>query len=535
MVMNLRSAGVELAQLIESLRDPAAYGARVDAVEVRQTHISVVFLAGEHVYKIKKPVKFGFVDFSTLAKREHYCREEVRLNARLASEVYLGVVAVAVAGGRLRVEGAGEPVEWAVKMKRLPDDATLESRLARGQVSERLVAAVAEKIAAFHARADASARIAEFGRYDAVARNARENFEHSRAHVGRTINRAVFERLRARTDEALEDNRELIESRAARGCTRDTHGDLRLDHVYVMDEAAGKMLIIDCIEFNESFRFADPVADIAFLAMDFKFEGRGDLARALTEAYFSAAGDEEGRQLLPLYTSYRAAVRGKVEGFRQAEAEVPADDRAESLARARGYWLLALAELEPADRKPCLVLVAGLPGSGKSTLAAALAERAGFEVIRSDVVRKRLAGASEAGAAAEFGRGIYSPEWNERTYGECLRLAEAALFEGRRVLIDASFREEARRRAFLEAARRWCVPPALVVCRADAEVIRGRLTARRDDASDADWAIYQQAAQAWEHPGARSAAAMRAIDTSGTREQAVAQAIDALRAVDLAR
>lgn len=529
---------MDLARLIEKLSDPAAYPSRVESVEVRQTHISVVFLAGEHVYKIKKPVDLGFVDFSTLAKRRHFCEEEVRLNARLAREVYLGVVPIVADGAGVRLEAAGEVVEWAVKMKRLADEATLESRLERGEVTAELVRAVARRIAAFHAAAETSERIAAFGRFEIVARNARENLEQSRSHVGQTISRAVFARLVALVDEALAGGRDLIESRAARGVPRDTHGDLRIDHVYVFGEgvAAAEMLIIDCIEFNEQFRFADPVADMAFLAMDLKFEGRGDLAQTLADAYFSASGDQQGRRLLPLYTSYRAAVRGKVEGFKQAEAEVPRADQAESLRRARGYWLLALGELERADKRPCLVLLGGLPGSGKSTLAAELAQRGPFQVIRSDVVRKLLAGAEETKPGKQaFGTGIYSAEWNDRTYAECLRRAEAMLFEGERVLVDASFRQEVRRRAFLDAAARWKVPAVLLVCQADTGVIRARLAARTGDASDADRSIYLAAAKAWEESPVATQPAVRAIATGGTRQQSLDEALAALRAIDLAR
>jgi uncharacterized protein len=528
---------MDLAALIELLCDPAAYPAPVKSVEVRQTHISVVFLADEHVYKIKKPVKFDFVDFSTLARRRHFCDEEVRLNARLAGEVYLGVVPIVRSGAGLKFEQAGDAIEWAVKMKRLPDEATLESRLARGAVTTGLIEQVARRIAAFHATAETSERIAAFGRFDVVARNARQNFDRARSDVGQTISRAVVDRLPARMEEVLAENRELIESRAARGVPRDTHGDLRLDHVYVFDkpDAAG-MLIIDCIEFNEQFRFADPVADVAFLAMDLKYEGRGDLAGSLTDAYFSASGDEEGRRLLPLYVSYRAAVRGKVEGFRQAESEVPEAERAKSRRRGRGYWLLALGELEPPEKKPGLVLVGGLPGSGKSTLAAELARRGSFELIRSDVVRKSLAGAAEPmPCEPAFGTGIYSAQWNERTYDECLRRAEALLFDGRRVVVDASFREEAKRRAFLDAAARWKVPAVLLVCQADADVIRARLAARTGDVSDADWAIYLQAAKAWRQPGADTEEATSTIATGGTREQAVEDALTAVRAIHLAR
>jgi predicted kinase len=270
--------------------------------------------------------------------------------------------------------------------------------------------------------------------------------------------------------------------------------------------------------------------------MDLKYEGRPDLARVLADGYFAASGDDEGRALVPFYISYRAAVRGKVEGFKQAEAEVPAADRAESLAKARGYWLLALGELEPPEARPCLLLVGGLPGSGKSTLAAELERSAGFRVIRSDLVRKDLAAAAGIDSGPDaFGAGIYSADWNDRTYTECLRRAEALLFEGERVLVDASFREEARRRALLEAAARWRVPALLLVCQADPQVIRARLAARKGDASDADWSIYLEAAKVWQQPGPATERAVQTIATSGTREQSLAQALAALRASGLAR
>ncbi len=529
---------MDLSQLIDALSDPAAYPANPAEVEVVQTHISVVFLAGEWVYKIKKPVQLGFVDFSTIEKRRYFCEEEVRLNARLAPEVYLGVVPVGNQGGKVQVEADSQAVEWAVKMRRLPEEATLESRLARGEVDDALMADVARRIAEFHAQAEAGERIAAFGRFDVVAGNARDNFEQSRDHIGQTISAAVFDRLRARTDEVLSDQRALIENRARRGVPRDTHGDLRLDHVYVVEEnaASRRLLIIDCVEFNEGFRYADPVSDVAFLAMDLKYAGRRDLARAFSDAYFDASGDGEGRALLSFYTAYRAAVRGKVEGLKQAEPEVPEEDRALARVRARGYWLLALGELEPPERRPCLVLVAGLPGSGKSTLAAALNRHGDYHVVRSDVVRKELAGLpAEATAAGAFGTGIYSPEWSERTYGECLRRAEARLFEGQRVILDASFREESHRAAFLEAARRWNVPAVLLVCHAEPETIRSRLAARSGDVSDADWSIHQAAARAWEPLSSNTKAATRIIPSEGALKHTQQCALTALRAFDIER
>jgi aminoglycoside phosphotransferase family enzyme/predicted kinase len=527
---------MDLIQLIQALSDPAAYRHPVGEVEVRQTHISVVFLAGPHVYKIKKPVSFSFLDFSTLEKRRHFCNEEVRLNRRLAPQVYLGVVPVVRNGPTVKMEGEGEVFEWAVKMERLPEAATLQSRLAGGEVDPGVAETLGRKIASFHARAETGEHIGRFGRFEVVAQNARENFDQSVPQVGATISGAVHERLRSLTEQALSDLRPLIERRADRGVPRDTHGDLHLDHVYLFPDRKppDDLVVIDCIEFNERFRFADPVADMAFLVMDLSFHDRRDLARVFSASYIAACGDEEGRALLPFYTAYRAAVRAKVEGFELSEKEIPETERTIALAGARGHWLLALGELEEPKRKPCLVLVGGLPGTGKSTLGRELAESAGFSLIRSDVVRKELAGLADSGqGTASFGEGIYSPEWNERTYAECLRRAERLLFEGKRVLVDASFREEKRRRTFLEAASDLGVPGLLFLCQSDPETVRARLLERRNDPSDADWIVYQNAARNWQNLGPQTVPLTWEVPTGGSRQQAVSRALEVLRMLHL--
>ncbi|APW60549.1 AAA family ATPase [Paludisphaera borealis] len=527
---------MELAGLIAALSDPAAYPHPVGAVEVRQTHISVVFLAGPFAYKVKKPLDLGFLDYSTLARRRHFCEREVALNRRLAPAVYLGAVPVVRDGSSVRMDGQGEAIEWAVKMTRLPEEATMQERLRREEVGLEQVEALAARVAAFHAHAEAGPHISAAGRYEVVARNARENFEQSEAHVGTTLSRAVFERLRSLTEEALAHLRPTIEGRAARGVPRDSHGDLRLGHIYLFPERIppDDLVIVDCIEFGERFRHADPVADMAFLVMDFARHGRRDLGSAFAEAYFRAAGDGEGRTLLPFYTAYRAAVRGKVVGLMHAEGEVPAADRAEALDKARACWLLALGVLEVPRRRPGLVLVGGLPGTGKSTLGRSLAVWSGLAVIRSDVVRKELAGLDdEEPAPSEYRKGIYSREWDERTYAECLRRAETLLFEGSRVLVDASFGREADRRRFLDLATRCGVPKVFLLCRAEPAVVRARLKDRRRDASDADQSIYMQAATIWEDPGPGTRRATWEVDADGDRARATSRAVEVLRELGL--
>lgn len=522
---------MELLQLIESLTQPIAYSYPVASVEVRQTHISVVFLAGPFAYKVKKPVTPGFLDFSTIEKRLHFCQEEVRLNRRLAPDVYLGVVPVVRTPGGVRFEGEGEPIEWAVKMRRLPDDATLLERLQRGQLDGDRVGAVARRIAAFHQAAETNERIASFGGSKAVAKVILDVLDRARPRIEIIGNRGVFDRVRTLTVEALDRLRLLIDERAARGVTRDCHGDLHLDHIYDFPgkNAPSDLVIVDCIEFDERLRLIDPVSDMAFLAMDFAFHGRRDLAREFTDTYFDAAKDASGRALLPLYSAHRAAVRGMVDGLLACEAEVPEAERAAALARSRAHWLLALTELEPPERRPCLLLVAGLPGTGKSTVARALGEHAGFEVIRSDVVRKELAGLASQSTPASLRDSLYGSEWTDRTYDECRLRAERALAEGRRVLVDATFREDRHRRDFLDGAVRCGAPAAILHCEAEPETVRRRLETRRGDASDADWSIYLQLAGSWEEFSPEVVRVLHTVSTDGPAESMLERALDALR------
>jgi aminoglycoside phosphotransferase family enzyme/predicted kinase len=444
---------------------------------------------------------------------------------------------VAQTAGGVRVEGQGGAVEWAVKMRRLPDDATLLAFLRRGEVDQKLIEELARRVAAFHRSAEANERVASFGRFDAVARNVGDVFDRAAPRAGAATDPKVFDRTRTLAGEALARLRPLIDGRAARGMTRDCHGDLHLDHVYYFPGLAppADLVVIDCIEFNEAFRFLDPVADMAFAAMDLAFHGRRDLARAFADAYFAAAGDAEGRAMLPLYTAYRAAVRGMVDGMLLGESEVPEAERAAAATRARAHWLLALAELESPGRKPCLVLTAGLPGTGKSTLARGLSGRAGFEVVRGDVVRKELAGLpADQLSPAEVRASLYTPEWTDRTYAECRLRAERMLAEGKRVVVDATFREERYRRTFLDAAVRLGLPAVMLVCEAEPGTIRTRLDARTGDASDADWSVYERIAGRWETAGPDVARVLHTIPSGGSPADALERALEVLRGEGLA-
>lgn len=526
---------MDLKTLIAELSRPGAFPAEFGEIEIRQTHISVVFLGNSEVYKIKKPVSLGFLDFTSLEQRQHFCEEEVRLNRRMAPAVYFGVVPITGGKNGLRVGGDGHVVEWAVRMRRLPDEAMLGERLRRGEGGFDLMRLLAARLAEFHRTAERGRQISNFGRHMVVAGNARENFQQSIAHIGRTVTQRVHDRARLLTEEALLRLQSLIERRADGNCPCDTHGDLHLDHIYWFPDRKppDDLVMIDCIEFSERFRYADPIADVAFVAMDLCFQGRGDVAREFARAYLRESADSEGVNLLPFYLSYRSAVRAKVEGMKAGENEVPSDQREDSIRLANAHWLLCLSTLEEPAKRPCLLLIGGLPGTGKTTLARGLMECAAFTLIRSDVVRKELADSLPRGESERsLPRDIYTNDWTDQTYKECLRRARESLTDGGRVIVDATFVDDAHRKVFFELAQSLCVPAAFLECRADPALIAKRLEARRGDASDATLAVHQKLASRWQSP-TPMVSAHTTIVVTDDRATSLESALGILRSMEL--
>ncbi len=524
---------MELQQLLTGLCDPGLWPNTAGPVEVIHTHASAVLLAGEHVYKLKKPVNFGFLDYSTLEKRKAMCESEVALNRRLAPDVYLDVVPITLAGGKVAIAGSGEIIEYAVHMRRLDDALTLGQRVLHHSLESETLVRVGRTLAGFHRQARRGPEVSQWATFNAVRENCHDNFSALRCNADVVAPSEEIERLARTTEQELERLRPVIERRAAAGVPCETHGDLRLEHVYVMP--AGELVIVDCIEFSERFRCADPVSDVAFLAMDLKAHGAWDHAQALLDAYFAASADLEGRELIALYVAYRSSVRAKVRAMAAASPLIPADQRKHALQLARAHIQLAVGELSSPAGRPCLILVGGLPGTGKSVLSLNLSQACGLTWLRADAIRKELAGLDPlARGNSEVRSGIYTPEWNERTYGECLVRAKELLFGGGRVLVDASFKEERRRQSFIDAARDWGVPVRFIECTSAPELVRERLAQRKDDPSDADWRIYEHVRATWEALSPRTSALHAQVDTSGTPEQSLAQAVAALRAARLA-
>lgn len=486
-------SSARLPALAAAMREPGFYPHRPASVEFKQTHISYLFLAGEYVYKVKKPVRFPFLDYSTLEKRLHFCREEVRLNRRLAPDVYLGVARISRAPDGYRLDDADAktdmpPVEYAVRMVRLPEERLLDRLAASGRVTPEEIRAIARKLVSFH-RSAASDRAALYGAPEAIRRQVEENFRETEAFVGRTVSERMLGRARDYSLDFLAAHRALFEARVKEGKVREGHGDLRSEHICLVPG----LPIFDCVEFSEPFRYGDAASEIAFLAMDLDFLDASDLAEKLAAACAEIGKDNALRQLLPFYRCYRAYVRGKVESLKAGEPEVPETEQENARLRAERYFFLADRYVRGPAR-PALAIVFGLVASGKSTVARRLADATGFRVFNSDVVRKRLAQVRPTErASADYRAGIYSDAFTRRTYQTLLDEAERNLRAGRGVIVDATFRDPAQRRLFLERATAAGWPLLFIECRAGEKEILRRLEERErtgDRVSDAGREVF---------------------------------------------
>lgn len=501
-----------------SLRDELAAGAE----EVRETHISWVFLTRDAAFKVKKPVSLGFLDFSTLEARRLACEAEVALNARLAPDVYRGLVPVVVDGaGRHRLGGEGRVVDWAVHMRRLSDADRADSRLAAGTLDASDLDRVAAHVARFHEEARCDEHTSRFGGHDTIAFNVRENFEQTRESRAALLTHEEAEAIERAQLRFLEQNAARFGERVRRGRVRDGHGDLRLEHVYLEGD---RITIIDCIEFNERFRYADVCADLAFLSMDLAWRGRVDLAERLLATYARETSDFELYPLVDFYESYRAYVRGKVTAMLAADLGAPPEVRERARAEARRYFLLALAAERPPLIGPTVIAVGGILASGKSTLADRLGLALGAPAINTDRVRKHMLGARPTDRVYEGSwAGAYDPAFTEQVYAEVRRAAAAVVESGRPVILDASFRSASMRADARALAERLGAPFVFVECRADPDVCRARLRerAKGPSVSDGRLEIFDDFLAEWEPVTELSPSEHVVVRTDGPMDEAM--------------
>jgi hypothetical protein len=484
-------------RVLAALREPAAYPEATGEIRTICTHVSTVFLAGDFAYKVKREVRFPFLDLSTLERRRLCCEEELRLNRRLSPELYLGVVPITRDAGGTCVDGSGEIVEYAVKMRRLPEDRMMDAMLRSGRLPADAITRVSELLARFHAGTERGEAVASSGSPSAIAGLWEDHFAETAPLVHGVLDPFQDALLRGTVRAWLVRKHALLERRHRDGYIRDGHGDLRCSSICMTEP----IQVFDCLEFSQRLRRGDVASELAFLAMDLTWRGRRDLADELVQRYAELTRDRDLEALIPFYASYRACVRAKVSALSARGAEIAPTERARFLIDARELFALA-CRYAGEDRPPVLLVVCGLSGTGKSTVSEQLARTGYGRALSTDRIRKELHGAAPAERrTAPFEAGIYSPDATRRTYTALADRAETLLRSGHSVIADGTCSQAWQRELLISAAQRAGALRFFLELTASPLRTRQRLELRERDPStesDASWSIHLSQRARWE-------------------------------------
>lgn len=464
--------------LIEQMLEPGFYPHEViEPITLIQTHVSYVFLTGDYAYKVKKSVNFGFLDYSTLDLRSHFCFQELEMNKRGAPELYLEVLPITQTGDKFSLSGTGEAVESVLKMRQFPQGALLSEMFEMGTLTQSHMEDLGRVVAKYHEQSQSSDRIRTFGEVAQVRQAIDENYEQTQKYIGNPQTEAQYAQTKEYTDNFFVGRSQLFSGRIKNNKIRECHGDLHLRNICLWND---KILLFDCIEFNEPFRFVDVMYDVAFTVMDLQAKQRPDFGNAFLNTYAEQTGDWEGLQVLPLYLSRQAYVRAKVTSFLLDDPGIPEAAKVEAAATASGYYKLAWEYTKPRQGK--LILMSGLSGAGKSTTAKLLARKLDAIHLRSDAVRKHLGNIPLSERGKEE---LYSPEMTQKTYDRLLELGVMLANQGFTVILDAKYDRAALRANAFETAISQQLPLQIIHCTAPVEVLRERLAARKGDIADA--------------------------------------------------
>jgi uncharacterized protein len=481
----MEHASVSQDALIAFLQNPSHYPYHPDWVKIVHTHASIVAIAPPYVFKIKKPVDLGFLDFRTLASRKANGEREMQLNSRLCQDLYVGLIPIYQRQGKISFEPGGEVLEYALQMKHLPEGYFLHELVAKGQVQGLTLEPVLQVLQQFYRQQSLDTSLLPYADIPHLTKNGEENLAVLEKLPPDMAAPEAVAAIRAYQQAFLTSHESLFQQRLREGRIKDGHGDLHLDHIHLHE---GRVCIYDCIEFNDRFRYLDVAADIAFLVMDLDFHHRPDLAAYTANRFAALMHDPDLLLLLDFYTCYRACVRAKVEGIRAEQPEVPESERAESRKRVIRYLQLAL-RYALAGSRPVVFLVGGRIGSGKSTLARRLAQLLGMAYISGDAERKASAGLPlYARTSAQMREWLYSPEKTRENYLRLLGQAQQRVKQNQGVIVDATFGKKEHRAAFMESFARQKIPYYFIEAQASDGVIRARLQEReqnREVVSDA--------------------------------------------------
>ena len=484
---------------ITNMLKPEVYDHPVTNIQLIETHISWVILTGDFAYKIKKPVNFGFLDFSTIEKRHHCCEQELDLNRRLAPAIYLGVVAITGTADKPCLSGSGPVFEYAVKMTQFPQSAQLDNKLAAGELKLEHMDAVAHMVADFHRSTNVADETMDYGNMETLYQPVEENFRQINEHLDTEHYTDKLTALSQWSKSELAKQQAVFTQRKADGFIRQCHGDMHLRNLLWLDN---KPMAFDCIEFNPKLSWIDVISEIAFLIMDLQHRQQHQLASRFLNSYLEVTGDYAGLSVLPYYLCYRALVRAKVNVLRLEQKNITENEREQTLTEFESY--LELATSYVAQSTPKLIITRGLSASGKSTVSQQLLDTLGAIRIRSDVERKRLFGIDSTSQVSndktpgEIDSGIYSAQASLQTYNKLAELAADIICAGYSVIVDAAFLKHEQREPFQQLAKRLAVSYIIMEVTAPAEVLRQRIKKRKNDVSDADLTVLEHQLASWE-------------------------------------
>ncbi|MDH3691686.1 MAG: AAA family ATPase [Gammaproteobacteria bacterium] len=481
----------QFPKLIDSLKRAPSLTCGEGEAQIVETHISYILLTDRFAYKIKKSVDLGFLDFTTLEKRRFYCEEELRLNRRLAPDLYLDIVAINGTEEQPIIDGAGAILEYAVKMRRFDRSKELDRLVSGEDISKKHIDQLAADIAEFHDQADVADPQSRFSDLSGLHNRVTQNFDQVAKCAQCLDGSSTLERLQQWTDKSLSVHAHDFENRKRYGFVRECHGDLHLGNMFLQGD---RVTLFDCLEFSEDLRWIDVMSDMAFLVMDLDYRERDDLSRRLLNRYLEHSGDYAGLRILPHYLVYRAMVRAKVACIRLQQSGVDVAQQSVLAQEVRDHLGLATRYAEGHGNTP-LIVMHGVSGTGKSYLSEVLFEQVDAIRIRSDVERKRLFGRQGAEQLQDgLDEGIYAPQGTYKTYHRLLELAKVIIQSGYPVIVDATFLKHSRRAMFHELAKQLDVPFRILDLRASQAVLRERVMTRLEtgaDPSDADLAVLE--------------------------------------------
>ncbi len=469
---------MEISALISQMQQSEFYPHSVaDNIELVQTHVSYVFLTGDYAYKLKKSVDFGFLNYSTLEKRKQFLDAEISMNSAIAPELYLEVLPITQEEDKFILNGSGEAVAYTLKMRQFPQEDLLINLFEAGKLSIERMEELGKIVAQFHKTAKTSEYIDTFGKVEKIRLAFDENYLQTQGYISRAQTQKQLEATQAYTDKFFAEREDLFNSRIANNKIKECHGDLHLKNICLWQD---KIQLFDRIEFNELFRFVDVMYDVAFTMMDLEAREKKDFANAFLNAYLEQTGDWDGLPLLPLYLSRQAYVRAKVTSFLLDDPAIPEAVKKEASQTASGYYKQAWEYTQTRSGK--LILMSGLSGSGKTTVGKTIARKTGAIQIRSDAVRKHIAGIP---VDATGSNDIYTPEMSQKTYDRLLQLGMMLVKEGFTVILDAKYDRVNCRHKVIDIIKSNNIPFEIIHCNAPVEVLRDRLNSRSGDISDA--------------------------------------------------